>query len=424
MGKLKLKIKDFGSISGAELELGKINIIAGVNGSGKTTASKILYSFLISLTHEGIDFHNKEIINYFNNILSFVRLNPEYSFFHDTEIFDIEKKVLANNFSLKDFEYVLNELKSSDLIYSSKNFKESIEKLEDNVLIKNNINKRISLIFKEIIENEFSQDIGHNNNTSATLQNGNGGFSVNFPLTESNINYKKINFPINGVFYIETPFIFDFLNVGTFKNDFGIFLFHQLSLIRYLALNEKKSKSYFEKKGNELNGNPLDIIQNIMQGKIQYDKKKEKFTYKKSNDSEYEIKNTAAGIKTIGILQGLLNNGLDTNSFIIMDEPEVHLHPSWQIKLAEAIVLLSKYENINFYINSHSPQFIEAIDVYSKRYELENETNFYITQEKKDLGKFDFIKIERNQLKILYRDLSNSYNIIDRVGAENFAKDF
>ncbi|RBQ24631.1 hypothetical protein ALNOE001_00580 [Candidatus Methanobinarius endosymbioticus] len=76
----------------------------------------------------------------------------------------------------------------------------------------------------------------------------------------------------------------------------------------------------------------------------------------------------------------LIKNNLDTNSLIIMDEPEVHLHPEWQIELAKIIVLLSKEANMIFYINSHSSQFIESIEAYSKYYGLKNETNFYITE--------------------------------------------
>ena len=122
----------------------------------------------------------------------------------------------------------------------------------------------------------------------------------------------------------------------------------------------------------------------------------------------------------MGILDSILNTGLDTNSFIIMDEPEVHLHPSWQMKLAEIIVILSKHDNINFYINSHSPQFIEAIEVFSEKYGLKDNTNFFITKE--NGKKFDFIKIDRNHLKALYRDLSGSYTKIAKIRAENFSK--
>jgi predicted ATPase len=38
---------------------------------------------------------------------------------------------------------------------------------------------------------------------------------------------------------------------------------------------------------------------------------------------------------------------LDERTLIVLDEPEVHLHPNWQLKYAEIITLLVK-NNINF----------------------------------------------------------------------------
>ena len=77
-----------------------------------------------------------------------------------------------------------------------------------------------------------------------------------------------------------------------------------------------------------------------------------------------------------------------------MDEPEVHLHPEWQVKLAEILVLLVKELNVNLFINSHSPQFIEAIEVYSIKYGLRNETNFYLTKKAEDSEKYNVEKIK------------------------------
>ena len=46
MYKLMMEIDGYNSIDKAEIEINKINVVGGVNGSGKSTASKILYSFL------------------------------------------------------------------------------------------------------------------------------------------------------------------------------------------------------------------------------------------------------------------------------------------------------------------------------------------------------------------------------------------
>lgn len=122
----------------------------------------------------------------------------------------------------------------------------------------------------------------------------------------------------------------------------------------------------------------------------------------------------------MGILQILLENRkLNENSFLIMDEPEVHPHPEWQLKLAKILVLLSKELNVNLFINSHSPQFIEAMEVYSGKYGFSEETKFYLSQEESESGKYNVNEIERKNLTTLYNNLGTPYDKIDEIRIEN-----
>lgn len=142
----------------------------------------------------------------------------------------------------------------------------------------------------------------------------------------------------------------------------------------------------------------------------------------KHENQTFDLPNTSAGLKSIGILQLLLENRkLKENSYLIMDEPEVHLHPEWQVKLAKILVLLVKDLNVNLFINSHSPQFIEAIEVYSIKYGLKDETNFYLTEKDENSTKFNVKKIEYENLYELYDNLGNPYDEIDKVRGENLA---
>lgn len=131
------------------------------------------------------------------------------------------------------------------------------------------------------------------------------------------------------------------------------------------------------------------------------------------------MKNTASGVKQLGLIQRLLlNRALNENSFIIMDEPEVNLHPEWQLKLAEIIVLMIDELDIPLFINSHSPHFIEALEVYSGKYGLVDESKFYLSEEDEN-GKYAFRKIERKNLNQLYDNLGKPYEIIDEIRIEN-----
>lgn len=131
----------------------------------------------------------------------------------------------------------------------------------------------------------------------------------------------------------------------------------------------------------------------------------------------------SSGIKEIGIIQILLqNNKLKENSFLIIDEPEASLHPQWEIKFAEILVLLAKELNIHIYLNSHSPMFIEAISLYSQYYDLLSETNFYLTQNP-DNGKYNFKKINPKNMGAVYENLTSPYDELDKLKAKILFKE-
>lgn len=127
---------------------------------------------------------------------------------------------------------------------------------------------------------------------------------------------------------------------------------------------------------------------------------------------------SSAGIKQIGVIQILLENGsLNKNSFLIIDEPESNLHHDWQIRFAEILVLLTKELNITLYLNSYSPIFIEAMSLYAQYYGLLESTNFYLTKKQAD-GRFDFRKINPKNMGEVYEDLTRPYDELDKIKAE------
>ena len=127
---------------------------------------------------------------------------------------------------------------------------------------------------------------------------------------------------------------------------------------------------------------------------------------------------SSPGFKQIGVIRILLENGsLKRDSFLIIDEPESNLHPDWEIRFAEILVLLAKELNITLYLNSYSPIFIEAISLYSQYHDLIEKTNFYLTQ-KRDNGKYDFRKINPKNMGDVYENLTRSYYELDNLKAE------
>ena len=117
------------------------------------------------------------------------------------------------------------------------------------------------------------------------------------------------------------------------------------------------------------------------------------------------------------IIQLLLNNRkLKENSFLVIDEPEVNLHPAWQVKFAGVLALLVKNLNVSLYINSHSPVFIEAIDAWAYYHDLTDETKYYLSEKSKEKEGFNNIfEVDSEELYKIYDNLGNPYDDIDQI---------
>ena len=78
--------------------------------------------------------------------------------------------------------------------------------------------------------------------------------------------------------------------------------------------------------------------------------------------------------------QLLLSGAIEYNGTIILDEPEIHLHPDWQLVFAELIVLLHKEFGMHVLLNTHSPYFLRAIQVYSAKHGVADRCKYYLAE--------------------------------------------
>ena len=90
--------------------------------------------------------------------------------------------------------------------------------------------------------------------------------------------------------------------------------------------------------------------------------------------------NSASGIKSLGILQLLDRSGeFNKNLLLVLDEPEVHLHPEWQVEYAKLLVQLVK-RGVRVLVTSHSPYLIEALNKFSKEERIGEDVKFYLSK--------------------------------------------
>lgn len=231
--------------------------------------------------------------------------------------------------------------------------------------------------------------------------------NINMEDLESLIPYKES-------LIIESPFIYGVHNSitasrATFeKRDMasrsirfigGIVQLHILDLMRKLKEQPYK-KGAIDKIG----------ISNIINGTFEYNRIKDEFEYK-TNDKTYNAINIASGIKSFGTLQILFNGQhLNEYSLLILDEPEVHLHPEWQVKYAEVLIKMIKEYNIPILITTHSPYMLEALDKYSEKHKVD--TQFYLADE----GNIHQIaNSNKNTLEEIFKKLNEPFKIFDEM---------
>ena len=111
---------------------------------------------------------------------------------------------------------------------------------------------------------------------------------------------------------------------------------------------------------------------------------------RKGSDKILNVRNLSTGLKTFVILKMLLTSGvIERNGTIILDEPEIHLHPEWQLLFAELIVLIQKEFGIHVLLNTHSPYFLNAIEVYTVKYGIDDKCKYYLASSKDDISSIE-----------------------------------
>ena len=160
----------------------------------------------------------------------------------------------------------------------------------------------------------------------------------------------------------------------------------------------------------------LDEVKAIMGGSIKEEKNMGilKLRYV-SADKEIDIpiEDAATGLKTFAYLYRLIENGhITPETVLIIDEPEVHLHPKWVVEFARILVHLHKQVGVKILLASHDPDMVAALQSIGEKEELGEKLNFYIAKRNEEnKHQFDFISTGTD-----IEPIFDSFNIaLDRI---------
>lgn len=108
--------------------------------------------------------------------------------------------------------------------------------------------------------------------------------------------------------------------------------------------------------------------------------------YVRKDGATFQYPDCAEGIKALAPLQVLDSYGLlDSNTLLILDEPEVHLHPQWIVRCAKSLVNLVTERRVRVLVASHSPYLIQALQRFAAQALGKGQFRFYLAEEVKDV---------------------------------------
>ena len=410
---MKLTINNIGKLKNAEVVIDGITVITGENDTGKSTVGKVLWSVFNGFYEIDKKVY-KEKVSELEKIVGKLMKENGYDKITDNfkdffGIFDRTEEKIAiellknnKNYSENEIRIIINNYKKDLKIGNISNFVQEINdtlKISDKEIIK--------VIVSRVMNKEFHNQI----NAIFSKEKMNIG-EINLKIKEKEIELKIENNEISDVqnyflinketMYIDNPFILDSYDFDDENHQThlatNVFSENENSVISEIKV-KKKLNNIYQKLNSVLSG---EILEN----------KNSKFVYRK-NGEDIDLKNLSTGLKTFAIIKMLLQNGtLEENGTIILDEPEIHLHPEWQLKFAELIVLLQKEFGMHILLTTHSPYFLNAIEVFSERHKIDDKCKYYVAENE---GNSSIIKDVTGNTREIYRKLARPIQDLENI---------
>ena len=428
---ISISLTDFRDIKEANIDLNGITVLAGRNGCGKSTISKLVYqTFFTATNYENII--SKEFKNYlistFQGIwrptVDFVysikslnsHINPRFVYPTDpTDIDQIEsylanvRNVLVLLRGLQDNSYRirLERLVRSylsaisphgamrDVIYSEDMGLNAIDEVAKHFeAVRMNCEKTQKRRPLDMFYRRVDQMLEDSVSIEGHFNLSEGDLSIFNPQS------KRLGFSslVANVFYIDTPWIVD-SDMSSLKRDRR--LSHRNELLKTL-----RRVSVDKSKENLIHG----IIGGAT-GMVETDTAN-RFEFHRDNGDSFDLFHCATGVKSFSILQMLLDADLlGPKTLMILDEPEAHLHPCWTFHYAKMINKLHKDHGVKFLISTHSPDMVQSISAIAEHEGITDRVSFYCADDSESPGKYVY-----KPLKDDFSPIFESFNrILDMI---------
>lgn len=425
---MRLDIEHFAKIKRASIKLDGITVIAGENNTGKSTVGKVLscmFNSMYRMEDKIQEQRKQQIVSVLEYGLDSFRIRNIQERTR-IEIFRmpyrLRKKKYAqvaeeilNSESAEERYLITSELYEENKLDSMiENYQMFVQEIEDK--IENVLQVDDKKIENTLIEKTFEQYFFKQINdvyapeSAAVVDLKIQGNSVHMEMIkEGGISVKRSIPILHEAICITSPLIVDYMNSWEYS-DMRL-NGAELQLIRKLSntasddilgeiLVSAKLESIFE------------LLDEVTTGKIIKNEEGE-FVLVDREKNSFEIQNLSMGVKAFSIIRILLERGMiREKDVLILDEPEIHLHPEWQLVYAEIIVLLEKFFDLTILITTHSPYFLEAIEMYTRKHKITDVTNYYLAEKE---GNEAVIKEITGNLQSVYELLASPFEKLESM---------
>ena len=391
---LQIELKNVARISSSLIEVCGITVIAGPNGAGKSTISRAAMTLCsVSSRLSGLvqaerltsifSALRKSVGKYGGEIFPLTHFPDEVRGFVGTWL---SFEWWENQGEVLEWFFDNGSGKGNFIVYPDR-FMESqkfVEALKDVKPAIQEILGRDAVTYeKYVCEKAFRKAFGgqlrplgieKENETAITIKDGNGEISVKFNdegMEEQKDMGRKV---VTSVVYVEPIHYVDFVgNNNAPVSDRYTAGGH--CICNAISRPVPKSLSLEDDEEIKETREILKEIAGVIHGRLVDDDDETVRFQERVRDKDYmiDLKNMASGMKTMAaIVRAVENRSIRRGSLLIVDEPESNLHPDWQVKFAQFLVLLQKKLGILVLLNTHSPYFLRAVSVYAGREKAES----------------------------------------------------
>lgn len=291
--------------------------------------------------------------------------------------------------------------------------------------------------FESIAKSEFMETLNSYGSMNSTIlfhddTTDADGSDIEISLYDGKVDYVRLwgNSSLEDVTYIESPLYLHILNTLRLTSSIpttslrGLPSYLRRENIPYhLADMADKILSSSDELSDLFNhdlfgtdySSQLDEINSVIGGEFILNNKTKQLSFKENGHVVPPI-SVASGIKSFGVLQRLIQtDNISTFKMLIWDEPEIHLHPEWQIVFCKLIIELVA-KGIPIVVSSHSPYFVQALRYFASAKGIEKDVKYYMAEESNET-RLSTVKEVTNDLNRVFALLAAPLRDIMNVDA-------